>query len=75
MKQDISVFLRNANGDKEGYSEEKIERAKLASEGVNPCENCPYRTSPEGCVTLTCLPWYKYFQYRWRRLRRGMLGK
>lgn len=75
-KKVMEGFLRNVKTGALGYGEDKIERGELAAEGVDPCVDCPYRTNAEGyCSTMNCLPWFRYFQFRWRRIQRGLLGK
>ena len=69
----IDSFLKNMETGEISYSEKNLELSKLAMEGIDPCKLCGVKK--DTCTMMCCLPWYKYFRYRWRRLQKGMLQK
>lgn len=71
----VEAFLRNVAEGRTAYCDEKVALSIEAAEGKNPCIKCPNKVNGTECGSITCLPWYKYYQFRWRRLQRGMLGK
>ncbi len=74
--EQLEGFLRNLEARKVGYSEEKIALSEMAKKGIDPCDLCMSKKDlGYTCATMQCLPYYRYFQYRWRRLQKGMLQK
>lgn len=71
----VETFFHNLKKGPKAFSPETVFLSKVAEKGENPCNECPRKFSGEDCPQIACLPYYKYFQYRWRRLQRGMLGK
>ena len=76
QREQVEGFLRNLKSGEVKYSEDKISLSKMAMQGIDPCSYCNNcKTCGYTCGLMNCLPWYRYFQYRWRRLRKGMLGR
>lgn len=62
------AFLKNVNSYlKQNDSERRKLVDKILSDGENPCLTCSKR---ENCNEMACAPYYYYFKFRWRRMRK-----
>jgi hypothetical protein len=71
----MEAFLRNMETGVAVYSDESICLGVDAEKGKDPCTKCSRKINGAACGQMTCLPYYKYFKFRWRRLQKGMLGR
>lgn len=75
QRESVEAFLRNVKSGDFHYSEENVVLAIRAMDGENPCEKCKRKKGDNFCGVMNCLPYYRWFQYRWRRLQKGMLHR
>lgn len=71
MKQkqkEMDSFIRNANVFPRAFeTKARTMAAKVFLSGRCPCEFCPdYKPD---CVRISCYPWFKWFQMKWRKFR------
>lgn len=74
-RDDMEAFLRNVKSGVVPFSDEATLLSKEAEKGKNPCNDCSRKRHGLICSQMNCFPYYKYFQFRWRRLQRGLLQK
>ena len=74
-ENEMEAFLRNVKSGVVAFSDEATLLAKEAEKGEYPCNDCSRKRHGPACDQMNCFPYYKYFQFRWRRLQRGLLQK
>lgn len=73
----MDSLLKNIKTGRGGFAKKNEELEKIAMEGKNPCERCTAKRTAAGYCTMSncCLPWYRYFQFKWKRLQKAMIGR
>ncbi|MBR5202679.1 MAG: hypothetical protein IKW45_05390 [Clostridia bacterium] len=78
--EDIEYFLKRVNAKGSFFSDDKIALSAMAMRGQNPCDFCKNKKQKVGedeefCQNVTCLAYYRWFQYRWHKLQKAAFGE